>query len=165
MHGSCFSCPGCLDEPAFEREVRLTIDDHSGEAQWYVDRDELAEALAELVTNAVIHSAAGGEVIIRGELLSPCKDDGKRLQIQVIDQGAGMAPAEVGKAFNLFFSGRPDGTGMGLAIVRRSVEKHGGEVTLASKVGSGTVVTLTLSEKRSPDYSPPKHKSTEDLDS
>ena len=104
-------------------------------------------------------------MIIRGELLSPSKDPGKRLQIQVIDQGAGMAPAEAAKAFNLFFSGRPDGTGMGLAIVRRSVEKHGGEVTLASEVGRGTVVTITLSEKRSPDYSPPKHMSTGNLDS
>ncbi len=148
-----------------EREVRLTIDDHSGEAKWYVDRDELAEALAELVTNAVTHSAAGSEVIIRGELLSPSKDAGKRLQIQIIDHGAGMGPAEVGKAFNLFFSRRPDGTGMGLAIVRRSVEKHGGEVTLASEVGSGTIVTITLSEEPGADYSPPRHNGTRNLDS
>lgn len=58
-----------------------------------------------------------------------------------------MAPAEFGKAFELFYTSRPDGTGMGLAIARRTVEKHGGEITLASEMGRGTTVTITLPEK------------------
>ena len=58
-----------------------------------------------------------------------------------------MVPAECRKAFNLFFSRRPEGAGMGLAIVRRTIEGHGGEVTLASEVGRGTTVTIRLPER------------------
>ena len=129
-----------------ERDVRLTIDDRSGDMVANLDRDEVADALAELITNAVHHSAPGSEVILRAEALPP--SDGRRrgLQIQVIDRGRGMVPAECSKAFNLFFSRRPDGAGMGLAIVRRTIEGHGGEVTLTSELGSGTTVTIRLPE-------------------
>lgn len=46
------------------------------------------------------------------------------------------------KAFDLFFSGRPGGTGMGLAMVRRIVDKHGGTVELTSRESQGTTVTM-----------------------
>ncbi len=55
-----------------------------------------------------------------------------------------MAPAEVDKAFDIFYTSRADGTGMGLAKVRRTVERHGGEVSLDSEIGRGTTVTIVL---------------------
>lgn len=127
-----------------ERNVKLMIDDHSGDSTWSVDRDEFADALAELINNAARRSAAGSEVVLRASVLSPPVKGDSLLQVQVVDQGGGMTSAEVGKAFDPFFTSRPDGTGMGLAIVRRTVEKHGGEITLASEVGKGTTVTMTL---------------------
>ena len=128
-----------------EGKIRVTIDDRSNEARWYVDRDELAYALAELIENAARHSAANAEVVLRCEVTVSDRS-GKRLRIQVIDQGAGMVPSQIEKAFNFFFSTRPDGTGMGLAMVRRTVQQHGGESTLTSELGRGTTVTITLPE-------------------
>lgn len=130
-----------------ERDVKLTIDDHSGETTWCVDRDELADALAELISNAARRCAAGGEVVLRATRLPSSAEGDLFLQVQVVDQGSGMTPAELGKAFDPFFTSRPEGTGLGLAIVRRTVEKHGGEITLASEVGKGTTVTITLPEQ------------------
>lgn len=128
-----------------EGKIKITIDDRSNEARWYVDRDELAYALAELIANAARHCAANAEVILRGEVTTADRS-GKRLRIQVIDQGAGMVPSQIEKAFNFFFSTRPDGTGMGLAMVRRTVQQHGGESTLTSELGRGTTVTITIPE-------------------
>lgn len=131
-----------------ERNVELTIEDRSGETTWSVDRDEIAYALAELISNATRRSAAGSGVQLHATLPPTPAEGAPLLQIQVVDQGGGMKPAELSKAFDPFFTSRRDGTGMGLAIVRRTVEKHGGDIIMASEVGKGTTVTITLSGER-----------------
>lgn len=133
------------------RDVELKIEDDTNDSRWFLDCDELAEALAELIINAVQRSAAGGGVVLRGTLLPSVADSGQRLQIEVVDHGSGMAPDELDKAFDLFFTSRPDGVGMGLAIVRRMIERHAGEVTLESEISKGTRATIVLS--RRPDSS------------
>ncbi len=121
---------------------RLTIDDQTGEAAWAVDRSQLVDALCELVANAHHHSPSGSEITLRAQ---PVAGDGApHLRIDVIDHGTGMQPATSAKAFELFFTSRSEGTGMGLALVRRIVTKHGGQIDIESALGSGTTVTLRL---------------------
>jgi signal transduction histidine kinase len=127
------------------RGVGLSIEDHTGECVWNLDQEQMSEAIGELVTNAAFHSPTGARVVIRGELLPAVNGEGRRLRIQVIDHGAGMAEATSAKAFDLFFSSRPEGTGMGLALVRRIVERHDGSISLASTPAVGTTVTVILS--------------------
>jgi signal transduction histidine kinase len=124
--------------------IRLTIDDQTGSATWQLDRDQLADALGEVLTNATHHSPPGSEIILRGQGLPSVDGTVPRLQLEVIDYGAGMPSATLEKAFDPFFSGRPNGTGMGLAMVRRIVERHGGQIALTSQPGAGTTVTITL---------------------
>jgi signal transduction histidine kinase len=55
-----------------------------------------------------------------------------------------MPPEILEKAFDLFYTTKDDGTGVGLALVRQAVELHGGEVDVRSQPGEGTVVTMRL---------------------
>ena len=127
------------------RGIHLEIDDQTGPQEWAVDCDQLAQGLAELITNAAHHSPSGSRI-----LLSACATTngtpGRAMQITVRDTGCGMAPATLEKAFDLFFTSRPDGTGMGLALVRRIVEKHGGQIELTSQPGAGTTVRMVIPE-------------------
>ena len=66
-----------------------------------------------------------------------------------------MSQATLAKAGDLFFTGRPGGTGVGLALVRRLAEEHSGTLALESELGKGTTVTLNI-----PRFSPPNESST-----
>lgn len=124
--------------------IGLLIDDLTRDTGWSLDGEQMAEAVGELITNAIHHGPPGSNLTLRGEALPSDNGSNAALQIQVIDQGAGMSAATANKAFDLFFTSRPDGTGMGLAMIRRIVEKHGGCIVLQSSEGKGTTVTLRI---------------------
>jgi signal transduction histidine kinase len=62
--------------------------------------------------------------------------------LAVQDTGTGMDPGTLERALESFYTTRPEGSGLGLAFVRRVVEAHGGELSLTSAPGEGTLVTL-----------------------
>ena len=64
------------------------------------------------------------------------------------DDGEGMSPDAREKAFTPFFTTREEGTGLGLPLVRRIVDQHGGSVELSSTPGEGTTVTLVFPSLR-----------------
>jgi signal transduction histidine kinase len=108
----------------------------------WLDPDLFRLVFDNLVRNACQSMQGGGRVeivVARGRLAnSPA------VSIQIKDHGHGMEPAVRQRAFDPFFTTRPSGTGLGLPIVQRIVEAHGGELTLDSGEGSGTSVTLLL---------------------
>lgn len=123
------------------RQVRARVEDRTAGTPWLLDGERVAEALAELMMNAAHHSPPGAEVTVTGWA------DGKSpdvLHVEVRDEGAGMSPATSAKAFDTFFTTRPGGTGMGLALVRKLVEKHGGTIALESTLNQGTSIQVTL---------------------
>lgn len=126
------------------RGIELAIEDSTGDGEWNVDDEQLAQSLAELVTNAAHHSPDGAGIVLRGERIPSNNGTGPALRIDVIDQGKGMSVATQEKAFDLFFTSRPEGTGMGLALVRRFVEHSGGVVSIESTPGRGTTVRVAL---------------------
>lgn len=93
------------------------------------DPAQLARALDNLIVNALRHVAAGGCVKVRA--CRACTDDGERLRLEVVDDGPGVDPAERERIFEPFVTGRPDGSGLGLAVVREIASAHGGEAYLA----------------------------------
>jgi len=104
---------------------------HGGECGLWIegDPDLLDQALVNLVRNAFAHTRAGGRIAIE------CESDERNVRILVTDDGRGIPPQEVDRVFDRFFraqSARRDtdtgGAGLGLAIVRRLVELHGGRV-------------------------------------
>jgi len=102
------------------------------------DRPLLEQALLNVVLNAVEAMPQGGELKIS------LQTQGPQVILTVQDQGAGMEKEVADRLFEPFLSRRPGGTGLGLALVRRTVEVHGGSVKVQSKPGRGTQVILRL---------------------
>lgn len=108
---------------------------------------ETTELLAAVVDNAVKFSPRGAIVALRASA------DRGRVVIEVADQGPGIAPEDLPFVAEPFFRGRDGrdvrgGHGLGLAIARAIVERRGGQLSLASTPGRGTVVRIVLPENR-----------------
>ena len=78
-------------------------------------------------------------VVNRGQLRGEAA-----VRIEIADSGRGMEQGVRERALDPFFTTRPSGTGLGLPIVHRIIEAHGGEIHLDSEEGQGTTVTLLL---------------------
>lgn len=109
------------------------------------DRDQLEQVLLNLVGNAVKFTPAGGRVTLGAADLGH-----GRVELTVTDTGIGVPEQEQGHLFTRFFRASnateraTPGAGLGLSIVESIVAAHGGEVTLASTEGVGTLVTVRL---------------------
>ena len=128
---------------ARERVIRVTVP----RAPWPLplvagDRDLLFIAVQNLVANAVKFSAPGDTVEVRAS------EDDDALLLEVADTGAGIAADEIGQVWQELARGRAarslPGTGIGLALVRVIVVRHGGQVAIRSRDGQGTVVGIRL---------------------
>lgn len=101
------------------------------------DRDQLYRVVLNLARNAV---EAGAH-----RLRFTAAREGGTIAVEVADDGPGLAPKARENLFRPFFgSARPGGSGLGLAIARELVRAHGGELTLVSTTGAGTIFRLTL---------------------
>jgi signal transduction histidine kinase len=103
------------------------------------DPHELRRAIANLVANAIDATPRGGRVTVR------CSASGDAIALSVEDDGFGVPVERRPGLFQRFAGGHPgSGTGLGLYIVRRIAEKHGGTVAYAPREPRGSVFTLTL---------------------
>ena len=121
------------------------------------DEDLLHRAIYNLLLNAVQASPPHGAVRVEGGELSrnQLPDGEKRFEggafaVQVIDQGAGVPPSIRDRLFDPFVTTKPGGSGLGLSMVQRAAEAHGGLVTV-SDPGEETRFTLVLPKFRDPD--------------
>jgi two-component system sensor histidine kinase AtoS len=76
--------------------------------------------------------------------LTTRRSDRDRIVVEVQDDGVGIAPEDLSRVFDPFFTTRKTGTGLGLAITRNIIEGLGGTITVASRRGEGTTVRLDL---------------------
>lgn len=102
------------------------------------DRERMRRVLLNLVRNAIQASEPGGEVALR------LARDGERLLLQVCDNGCGIPVQKREQVFEPFYTSRQQGTGLGLALVKRIVEAHGGSISLTTQAEKGTTFTLRL---------------------
>jgi signal transduction histidine kinase len=132
-----------------------------------VDRDQMKQAFFNVIRNAVQAMPDGGALTI-----SLSVRDGF-LAVSFRDTGVGIVPEEMGGLFEPYRTTKPDGSGLGLMIVQRIVQDHGGQIEIRSKPEEGTVVTLLLplAERRvrllkasRTDGSPPAREPNEDLE-
>jgi signal transduction histidine kinase len=118
--------------------VHLSVEAPSGLPPVRGDRRLLHRAVVNLVENALQAVGERGEVAVLARTL-----DG-RVEIDVRDSGPGIAPELREKVFEPFFSTKTTGSGLGLALVRKIAEDHGGGVSLDSAAGRGTRALLWL---------------------
>jgi signal transduction histidine kinase len=129
---AAFMAPECS-----KKRVVLELDLAGPDTGW-VDGFQLKQAVLNLVLNALQATPDGGHVLVR------TAGDQRHLAVTVSDDGEGMSAETRAKAGTPFFTTREEGTGLGLALVRRIVEQHGGSVDIESTVGRGTTVTMVF---------------------
>jgi len=103
------------------------------------DGEQLKQVLLNLMINACQAIPGRGTISISTAMESP-----DRLVIHVIDSGTGIAPQDVEKVFDPFFSTKPAGTGLGLAVIQRIINGHNGRIELTSGQEKGTDVKISL---------------------
>lgn len=123
--------------------VRLVSDLAPENPECMADPDLLANAIENLVRNAAEAMPDGGVLTVRTRLESSGSGV-ERILISVEDEGVGLDARQRERVFDEFFTTKPDGSGLGLAFVRRVAQAHGGEVDLQSSVGMGTRVRLSF---------------------
>src|SRR5260370_4771757 len=79
------------------------------------------------------------------------EEEGRRARMGVTDTGRGIAPEDISKLFEPYYSTKETGTGLGLAIVKKAVDDHDGAISVRSKLGAGTTFTITLPAEPRPD--------------
>jgi signal transduction histidine kinase len=99
--------------------------------------DELNQVWTNLIHNAVQALGGRGEITLETEPPADPTAPGAMVTVRIIDSGPGITPADLPRIFEPFFTTKPkgEGTGLGLGIVRRIVEKHGGSVEVDSRPG------------------------------
>jgi two-component system sensor histidine kinase PilS (NtrC family) len=144
------------------REIRFEVDASAAGAVVAGDEDLLHRAVLNLVLNAVQWAGPGGRVevaldVVESEILSPALSATRAVRIRVSDTGPGVPAADAEHVFEPFFTLRPGGTGLGLALVQRAAEAHGGAVFVDEPLpGWGTTFTLYVPEtEENGDGTPP----------
>ena len=98
----------------------------------------MRRALLNLVRNAIQASKPGTEVVI-------ClAKDGEQLVLEVSDNGCGIPAEKREQVFEPFYTSRQQGTGLGLALVKKIIDAHGGTITFTTQANAGTTFTLRL---------------------
>jgi signal transduction histidine kinase len=104
-----------------------------------VDAELLERVFSNLILNAAQASPPGGVVTVKTQLL-----DNNQVEVAVIDRGTGIEAKNLESIFNPFFTTKPEGVGLGLAICSKIVDEHGGHITVESTAGEGSVFHVIL---------------------
>ena len=131
-------------ERASRHAVALVLDVEPTLGDWVADERKVKQVVINLLSNAVKFTPDGGRITLRARR----GDD--RVEIAVIDTGVGIAPEDQALVFDEFRQARSDhlgkseGTGLGLALVKRFVELHGGTIRVDSTPGRGSTFAFML---------------------
>lgn len=104
-----------------------------------MDPRRLRQAIENLIENAIEHSPAGARVSVVAKVAAA-----SRIVLTVMDEGSGVAAEDIPRLFDPFFTKRRGGTGLGLPIVKRIVEEHGGTIAVENRRRRGAVATIVL---------------------
>jgi two-component system, NtrC family, sensor histidine kinase HydH len=118
--------------------IRHHLDLPAGLPLVMLDPGAFRQALLNLFVNARQAMPLGGELIVR------TRRQGNFIELSVTDTGVGMPPEDLQRCFEVYFSTKKGGTGLGLATTRRIVEEHGGTITVVSEAGRGTSFSIVL---------------------
>lgn len=109
------------------------------------DPDQMRQVLRNLLLNSMDAISGEGEIRVSTRLVSPPSSRiPPSVEMVVSDTGAGMAPEQLARLFKPFFTTKPSGSGLGLAVTKRVIDQHGGSIHVESEAGRGTRFTVRL---------------------
>ena len=104
------------------------------------NEDAIRQIILNIISNAIRHTEAGGSVTIS---CRPAKgNDGNRATVSITDTGCGMPASVMSRIFEAGFSGTGETPGLGLAVCKRLMAQHSGEIKASSQVNEGTTIQL-----------------------
>ncbi|OGU17753.1 MAG: hypothetical protein A2076_10600 [Geobacteraceae bacterium GWC2_53_11] len=104
------------------------------------DEDQLRQVFTNLIVNGLQAMPEGGDLVVDAVLDAAAE----RICVTICDQGGGIRGEDMGRLFTPFFSTKPQGTGLGLAVSYGIVSDHGGEINVNSSPGNGATFTVLL---------------------
>lgn len=122
------------------------------------DSSILRQALVNLAKNAIQAMPDGGRL----DVSCAATKDG-RVEIRVADTGVGISPENLARIFDLYFTTKQSGTGIGLSLVYRTIQLHNGDIDVESTPGQGTTFIIKMPAARSDAVTPPKSSTLTDL--
>jgi signal transduction histidine kinase len=141
---------GSLTPVAEQKSISLVLLSANGDAMAWADRDKIAQVLTNLIGNAVKFTPPNGKV----ELGLEKSGDGRWIEVAVSDTGPGIPPKEARLIFDEFYQiqqpghEKIKGVGLGLAICKKLIDMHGGNIRLTSQIGQGSTFSFTLPAHR-----------------
>lgn len=121
-----------------ETGTPLTLECDCFDLDFYADETKLRQAVVNLLKNAAESSPAGSPITLR------ITTNAQMLSLKISDQGCGISTENLRKIFDPFHTTKSYGTGLGLPIVKRIVDSHGGRLSINSTEGAGTTVEISL---------------------
>jgi signal transduction histidine kinase/putative methionine-R-sulfoxide reductase with GAF domain len=129
-----------LLRPQIEKQQILVQKDFQPLPSILMDREQMKQAILNLLLNAVQAMPKGGRLALKGRV-----PEGNRwVQLSIQDSGVGIPGEDIDKLFNPFFSTREGGVGLGLSITHRIIDQHDGKIEVESAPGKGTLFTVWL---------------------
>jgi len=130
-----------------EHRVRVKTHYQPGLPVLYGDANKLRQAFTNLIVNAAEATAGLGKtpptLVVDARLCLPAEDR-PSIQVEICDNGCGIAPQNLERVFEPFFTTRAQGTGLGLPIAKRIIDQHQGGISLQPEAPGGTRVTVVL---------------------
>lgn len=129
-----------------EIEVKSVLKDDLPEIA--VDRDRMSQVFYNILVNAIRYSPSQGSIEVSTDIVK--KQDDRWLKVSFKDHGQGISPEDLPYVFDHFYRAdksrdrKSGGSGLGLAIVKQLVENHGGQVTVESVLGTGSIFHVLL---------------------
>lgn len=137
-------CHHCVEEIQLSAgsKHQITFDFSQQGVRVCLDEKLMRSIIANLLSNAIKYSPRGGEIKVYLEFYAD------RVEIQIRDNGIGIAPDDLKQLFEPFHRGqnvrRIPGTGLGLVVVKKCVDLHDGQINIISELNLGTTVNVTL---------------------
>lgn len=147
----CESSLAFVRQQALKKGIQLRLELPPHLPPVILDERRIRQVLLNLLNNAVKFTLEGGEIrLIVSELSPEFPDESAEIRFAVQDTGIGISPENIQKLFQPFvqidsaLNRQYEGTGLGLALVKRIVELHQGQIALSSEVGAGSCFSFTL---------------------
>jgi signal transduction histidine kinase len=129
-----------LQDKLVEQRINVEVDIPRNLPEMWVDPELIRNCLFNFVTNAAQAMPNGGKITLGAEH----NDSDHTFMLTFSDEGSGLAPEEIDKIFQPYFTTKEAGIGLGLAITERIIKEHGGSISAESEPGLGAKFVVVL---------------------